>query len=280
MFTIGFSIGQFGKFCLNIGVAALAVVPATAQEWTPLKSSEFGSELFQKWVPVPNGDSGAPRQGWLGTADGFFTREAHILGTYTDQRGADGYVAVGRFNYPLSRRFWAGFELPFYQQQGGVTGVGDGLLTTQLFLVETKNVSINTGVGWRLPWGRDALGNGFFSAQPQLNWWTDIGAGFSFRGRIGYTFATQRQPSSFNLNATIGQTITAHSKAPFGDLSWYVAGNWNEPTGNQPTFVSITPGLRTHLGKNLFLLGGVEIPVANTRQFFRERFTIQFVQGF
>lgn len=262
------------------GLLASAAVPVAAQEWTPLSGSNFGAELTSKYISVPNGDSGAPRQGWLGTADGFFTREGHIAFNYFDGRANDAQEAIARFNYPLSRRLWIGVEQPFYQQAAGVTGVGDGTITTQVMLAETKNLSINAGVGWRLPWGRERLGNGFFAAQPQINLWSDVGAGFSLRGRVAYTFASEGRPSSFNLNATIGQTITAHDQAPFGDLSWYVAGNWNEPNNGAPTFVSVTPGMRTHLGKNLFLLGGVEIPVANSRAFYRERFTIQFVQGF
>jgi hypothetical protein len=261
-------------------LAAVFATPLSAEEWEPLTLSHFGKELTSKWVPVPNGESGAPRQGWLGTADGFFTREAHLAFTYTDFSNGSAQQALTRFHYPLSRRFWAGLEVPFYQQQGGVTGVGDGTLTTQFMLVETRNLSLNTGVGWRLPWGREALGNRFFSAQPQLNLWTDIGAGFSLRGRVAYTFASDGRPSSFNLNATIGQTITRHDRAPLGDLSWYVATNWSNPTDGAPNFFSITPGVRTHLGKNLFLLGGVEIPLTNARNFYRERFTIQLVQGF
>jgi hypothetical protein len=271
---------SFSPYFSVVGIALVAATPASAEEWTPLQGSDFGAEFTGKWIPVPNGDSGAPRQGWLGTADGFFTREAHIAFNYIDGQNGNAQEALARFNYPLSRRFWVGIEQPFYQQAGGVTGVGDGIVTTQLMLTETKNLSINAGVGWRLPWGREALGNRFFAAQPQVNLWSDIGAGFSLRGRIAYTFSSEGQPSSFNLNATVGQTITGHDKAPFGDLSWYIAGNWNEPDNGSPTFVSVTPGLRTHLGKNLFLLGGIEIPLANRRDFYRERFTVQFVQGF
>jgi hypothetical protein len=38
--------------------------------------------------------------------------------------------------------------------------------------------------------------------------------------------------------------------------------------------------MRTHLGGNLFLLAGIEIPLTNTSTFFREGFTVQLVQGF
>lgn len=68
-------------------------------------------------------------------------------------------------------------------------------------------------------------------------------------------------------------------RAPLGDLTWHVAGNWRE-FENGPTFLSVTPGVRTHLGGKLFLLGGIEIPVTNSNRFYREAFTVQLVQGF
>lgn len=248
-------------------------------EWTPLGSEPFGSELFAKWVPVPNGESGAPRQGWLGTADGFFTREAHLAYTYVDARGEDFHQGLARFHHPLSRRLWAGLEVPFYQDSGGDSDFGDITLNTQVMLAETRNLSLNAGVGWRLPTGSESFGNSIFAAQPQLNLFTDIGGGFSLRGRVAYDFPDSGAPESFILNGAIGQTVTDHDRAPLGDLTWYVASTWRE-FQDGPTFVSITPGMRTHLGGNLFLLAGIEIPLANTSQFFREGFTVQLVKGF
>lgn len=266
-------------------LSALALAPGLAQaqdappEWTPLEFNNFGSELTEKWVPVPNGDSGAPRQGWLATADGFFTREFHLNYTYVDAAGADLHQGLARFHYPFTRRLWAGIELPFYQNVGGDEDVGDATLTTQVMLKETRNVSLNAGVGWRLPIGSESFGNGVFAATPQLNLWTDVGSGFSMRGRVAYEITDSGRPDSFILNATVGQTFTPHDDAPLGDLTWYVAGNWREPTEGS-TFVSVTPGVRTHLGGNLFLLAGIEIPVVNSNNFFREAFNLQFVQGF
>jgi hypothetical protein len=247
--------------------------------WTPLGAEPFGRELFAKWVPVSNGTSGAPRQGWLGAADGFFTREVHLAYTYLDAPGDDLHQSLARFHLPFTRRLWAGLEVPFYQDRGGNSDFGDITLNTQLMLVEKRNISLNAGVGWRLPTGSDSFGNGVFAAQPQLNLFTDIGGGFSFRGRVAYDFPNSGVPESFILNGAIGQTITQHDQAPLGDLTWYVASTWRE-FSNGPTFVSVTPGLRTHLGWNLFLLAGIEIPLTNTSQFFREGFTVQLVQGF
>lgn len=259
--------------------SAAAQEDAAVGEWTPLGSEPFGEELFAQWVPVPNGESGAPRQGWLGTADGFFTREAHLAYTYVSANGDDFHQGLARFHLPLSRRLWAGLEVPFYQNSGGESDFGDITLNTQVMLAETRNLSLNAGVGWRLPTGSDNFGNEVFAVQPQLNLFTDIGGAFSLRGRVAYDFPDSGVPESFILNGAIGQTVTDHERAAIGDLTWYVAGTWRE-FQDGPTFVSVTPGLRTHLGGNLFLLAGIEIPVTNTTQFFREGFTVQLVQGF
>ena len=37
--------------------------------------------------------------------------------------------------------------------------------------------------------------------------------------------------------------------------------------GPTTTVVTLTPGLRTHLGANFYLLAGVEVPVTNTKTF-------------
>lgn len=274
---------------VNPVAVAAAASAAAAQDsedlggWTPLGSEPFGQELFAKWIPVPNGDSGAPRQGWLGTADGFFTREVHLAYTYVDagDGGDDLHQGLARFHYPFTRRLWAGLEVPFYQDSGGDSDFGDITLTTQVMLIEKRNISINAGVGWRLPTGSDSFGNGVFSPQPQVNLFTDLGSGFSLRGRVAYDFPDGGRPESFVLNGALGQTLTEHSKAPFGDLTWYVASTWREFQGrNGSTYVSITPGMRTHVGGNLFLLAGIEIPLRDSSQFFKEAVTFQLVKGF
>lgn len=269
--------------CADAALAQDAPPPPAepASEWTPLDSAKFGEELGSKWIPVPNGDSGAPRHGWLATADGFFTREVHLAANYTEARGPDSWGVLGRFHYPFTRRLWAGIEVPFYQNSGRSGNFGDVTLTTQVMLVEKRNLSINGGVGWRLPTGSIRQGNNVFAAQPQLNIWTDVGRGFSLRGRVAYEFANRNQPDNFVLNAAVGQTITPHSRAPFGDLTWYVSANWRQPIrGVGNSFVSITPGMRTHVGNNLFLLAGVEFPVTNVANSFSQRYIVQLVQGF
>lgn len=259
-------------------------LPVAAQDggWTPLEPGF--SSTGDPYISVPNGSSGAPRQGWLNTADGFFTREAHLAYSFTEARAADTNEVLARFNYPLTRRLWIGTELPFYRNVDPVvgrsrSGVGDATVSAQFMIAETQNLSLNAGVGIQVPLGDGQVGGGVFAAVPQINLWTDLGSGFSFRGRVAYAFPDSRVSESLRVNAAIGQTSSPHDAAPFGDATWYLSANWVEPA-NGRSFVSITPGMRTHVGGNLFFLAGIEFPLTDTRNSFRQRFIVQLVQGF
>ena len=73
--------------------------------------------------------------------------------------------------------------------------------------------------------------------------------------------------STFIGNLAFGYYRTPHDLTPFGDLVVYLATNLNQPTdqrGNHHTTVTLTPGFRTHLGGNWYLLRGVEVPVTSS----------------
>jgi hypothetical protein len=53
-----------------------------------------------------------------------------------------------------------------------------------------------------------------------------------------------------------------------GWLNAFVSANLNQPIddrGSKDTVLTLTPGFRTHLGANWYLLGGVEVPVTARR---------------
>lgn len=270
-----FTAMLFMAYCFG---SVATQVHAQQGDWTPLDRRRLGSELVEPWIMVPDGSSGAPRQGWLNTADGFFTREAHLAYDWTQVDGADAHRGLTRVHYPLSRRLWAGLEVPFIQSSGGNSGLGDIILTTQLMLAETRNLSVNAGAGFELPTGERALGGGVLGATPQVNLWADVGAGAAVRGRVAYAFRDSDGDDGFVANLALGQTITRPEAAPFGQFTYYLAANLFEPDSGA-TFVSLTPGVRTRVAGNLFFLAGVEIPVANTRGDFDQRVIGQLVYG-
>lgn len=263
----------------SVALALAAAMPARAQtaEWTPLRSDRFLSELTEAWIPVPDGSSGTPRQGWLATADGFFTREAHLAWSYTDAEDNRGFQFLGRFNYPLSRRFWVGLEVPFYEDFGQDNGFGDITVTTLAMLHETRDTSINAGIGWRIPTGE---GDSDFAITPQVNFFTDIGNAIALRGGVSYLADFGGSSDAVRLNLAIGKTFTPHEETPFGDFTTYLALNWTLPADGGTTSFTITPGVRAHLFGNLFMLAGVEFELLNREDSFNERYILQFVKGF
>ena len=90
------------------------------------------------------------------------------------------------------------------------------------------------------------------------------GAGFA----LPYT-ASDRTRQEFIANLAAGYYFTPHNLTPFGDLVFYVSGNLRQPidSGPKDTVFTLTPGFRTHLGANWYLLGGVEVPVTSPKAF-------------
>jgi hypothetical protein len=136
----------------------------------------------------------------------------------------------------------------------------------------------------RVPTGQTSTGSDRTVMIPYVAFYKDLWAGFSVRGAVGAEVPVDRNPNqritTLTQSLAIGQTITSHDTPLFGDFTYYVCANVREDlnTGNT-TFLSFTPGVRTHLGRDWFLLAGVEFPVTSN-QGFRERFTVVLVKGF
>jgi hypothetical protein len=76
--------------------------------------------------------------------------------------------------------------------------------------------------------------------------------------------------TTFLANLSAGYYFTPHDLTPLGDLVWYVATNLGQVTdesGPATTTLTFTPGFRTHLGRNWYLLGGFEVPATNPQPF-------------
>lgn len=265
-----------------LAAALLTSTVAAAQEeadWRPLDPDRFAEELTEPWIPVPDGESGAPRQGWLNTTDGFFTREVHLAYDWSDDR-PDGDLerGIARFHYPLSRRLWVGIEAPFVQSLDGESGFGNVTATGQVMLAETRNFSLNAGAGVELDTADDDFQGGF-GVVPQVNFWRDVGAGVSVRGRLAYALRDDEGQDGLIANFAAGQTVTPPENAPFGQFTYYLSANLFEPE-NGDTFFSLTPGIRTRLVGNLFFLAGVEFPLTDRDDSFDHRLIGQFVWGF
>ena len=64
----------------------------------------------------------------------------------------------------------------------------------------------------------------------------------------------------------IGNTLTDHDVRFFGDFTLYVSAVADTPLSQgQRTSVTLTPGLRTHLGRDWYFLAGLPTPLTSAR---------------
>ena len=275
------------KSLLFVLIVTVGLFVGTAQgEWQPIKIDTFSEDAGDEWIAPPNGSSGAPRQGWLGTVDGFFTQEWHVAYAWLGEKPTDAHAGIFRFNMPLTKRFWMGWEVPFLVNIGNKSEFGDATVTFKAMLHEEQDLSINAGVGLRIPTGNNVTGNDRAGVTPQINIWSDIGGGWSLRGGVSVDFFPESNSpaprSALKANLAIGHTITPHEDAPLGDFTYYAALNFVQQLGgdaNDTGFLSVFPGIRTHLGDALFFLTGLEIPVSNPNGF-DQQLVVQIVKGF
>jgi hypothetical protein len=260
--------------------------------WRPLCLETLFTEGWDEpFSAAPLGSGGAPRHGWLNTVDGWFTREWHAGYFYTDEQtdGSNAHVGIFQYQTPLGRRLWVGIDVPFVVAVDGDGGAadaedfGDLMVTPKIKLYDQRDISVTAELGIRIPTGTDVTGGDRTALNPRINVWTDIGCGWSLRGGVGVNVATESSVSPDSVwfsNLAIGRTITAHEDAPLGDFTYYLSMNVVDETGSDGhTFVSMTPGMRTHLGDNVFFLAGYEVPVAGPTPF-DQRLLFLIVRGF
>jgi hypothetical protein len=252
-------------------------------KWQDLKYTNLFSEGWNKpWASPPNGSGGAPRQGWLNAYDGVFYRLG--IAVFGWQHGAnnnDGYTG-NLVNYtPLNQRFEIQTDIPMVSNRGGgseaQTNFGDLKITPRVILSESKDVTQSFNLTFRAPTGNSFNGNNVASITPQYQFWANAWKGLVVRGGAGFTIPYSGDISktgartTFDANLAVGYYMTPHDFTPFGDMVWYVSTNVSQPIDNRAknsgTFVSLTPGFRTHVGQNWYLLGAVEVPVTNPQPF-------------
>ncbi|MEM9794975.1 MAG: hypothetical protein AAF919_00700 [Pseudomonadota bacterium] len=271
------------RICLAL--LTFAVAPAAMAEdavpWEPLRFGTIAQDFAAPWAPPPDGSSGAPRQGWLGVQDGFFTREWHLAYDNTEiEDGEDRQTALFRYNRPLTRRFWFGAEVPFIVDEGGETDFGDVTVTTQIMLRETRDLSLNWSNALRLPTGEAETGGDLWAFDTGLNLWTDLGAGISARGAIGYG-SDEGGNGIARVSAALGQTINPRRIGLGGQFTYSVAASYVDPEDGDD-LTTLTPALRMRLARApIFGLLGVEMPVGGAGEdSFEQRVILQIVRGF
>lgn len=271
--------GFFGA----IGESLFGDVYGDPSRWRELSLSNFFTEGWDRaWVSPPPGGGGAPRQGWLNSFDGVFYRLG--VGTYGY---AHNFLDNGHQNsgllqlyLPLDQRFEFRLDFPVVSNRGATgtdyeTNFGDLQIVPRFILSESQNFTQSFNVAFRVPTGKTENVNGAAAITPTYEFWTNWWQGLVLRGGVGFFIPYGHQSidevgarPSFIANLAAGYYFTPHNATPFGDLVFYLSTNLVQTVeGPIKNTVSLTPGMRTHLGDNFYLLLGVEVPVTHTKAF-------------
>ena len=259
-------------------------VYAEPSKWRELSVSDFFSEGWQDaWVSPPPGGGGAPRQGWLNSFDGVFYRLGVASYGYAHDFLENGNQHSGllQFYLPLNQRLEFRIDLPVAISNRGATGTdyetnfGDLQIVPRFLLSETRDVTQSFNVAFRAPTGSTSNVNGVAAITPTYEVWANWWKGLVLRGGVGFFVPYGHQSidevgarASFIANVAAGYYFTQHDAAPFGDFVLYLSTNVLQTVdGPSTNTVTLTPGFRTYLGANLYLLGGVEVPVTHTKPF-------------
>jgi hypothetical protein len=256
--------------------------------WKPLPASTFFSEGWDEpWAGGPNGQGGegAPRQGWLNSAEGVFYRLGIATVGYKDDTG-NGSVWTSSISVftPLNRRFELRWDIPLvYSSRGLAPGSPyeitspDFQLAPRFAISETENSAQSFDITFRMPTGDGYNGQGQAAVTPFYNFWVNPWQGLVIRGGTGFgvpygdqSVNVQNARSTFLGNLAIGYYFTEHDVTPIGDTVWYVATNLTQAIdhrGPNTTTLTFTPGFRIHMGRDWYLLGGTEVPVTNPEPF-------------
>jgi hypothetical protein len=258
-------------------------VYATPSKWQPLSAGSFFTEGWNRpWASPPAGEGGAPRQGWLNAFDGVFYRLGLVTGSFAQnfRDNGDQYGGLLQLYTPFNARFELRLDIPFIvssREESGSdyhTNFGDIQIVPRFLISESRNFTQSFGMAFRIPSGSESNGNGFAAGTPTWEFWWNPWSKLVLRGGGGFSIPFSDRSTisdAFIANLAAGYYFTPHDFTPLGDLVWYLSANLSQPMdsrgGTTDTFVSLTPGFRTHLGKDWYLLGGVEVPVTHSKPF-------------
>ena len=264
-------------------------------EWHPLSLDSLFSEGWDEpWVGPPRGSGGAPRQGWINAADGDSYRLAYVTYGFRRVHHSTATAQLGQFTLyaPLSRRLALITSVPFFQQNlslgsgqpflggngsggGGLripkgrSGFGDLTVAPRVMLVDTRDFSAVGQLAATVPTGQSS-GDGRSSLTPSVQFWSNPFSGFGLRGGIGSNVPLNRKAGGPSLlgQFAAGYTFTDHDVPVFGDFTLYLSTVVSvDVESASKTAASLSPGLRTHLGGDYYLLAAVELPVTGSHTF-------------
>jgi hypothetical protein len=256
--------------------------------WRPLSISTFLSEgWLEAWVPSPNGSGGAPRQGWINAMDGNIYRLWFFTFAQAFNSGPKGNAYLGSYTLltPLNRRLELIINVPFVLRNNAVSGLpivdpnnpaktttkshngfGDVSFTPRFLLHETKDFSLTAEMAVLTPTGTQPLAGNTTTLVPAFGFWNNPVGGWAIRGGLGLGIPMNGSGDYLVSQFAIGNTFTDHNVPLFGDFTCYLSAVVNTPLGGaSPTSMTLTPGMRSHLGNDWYFLAGLPVPVTSQR---------------
>jgi hypothetical protein len=132
-------------------------------------------------------------------------------------------------------------------------------------LHDTKDVSLTAELAVSTPTGHPPLARKS-SLTPAVGFWTDFADGWVIRGGIGDLIPTRGDGNTLISQLAVGQTLTKHDVPLLGDFTYYLSAVVSTPLPDGGhTSVTLTPGLRTHLGRDWYFLAGLPTPLTKAR---------------
>jgi len=256
--------------------------------WRPLPLGTFFSEGWHEaWVPSPSGSGGAPRQGWINAQDGNLYRLWFFTFAQGFNQAPKGNAYLGAYTIftPLNRRLVLITSIPFVLRNNAVTGLpfidpnrpvvpsphsysgfGDISFTPRVLLHETKDCSFTAELAVVTPTGTQPLAGNTTTLIPAFGFWNNFAGGWVIRGGTGLAIPMNGSGDDLINQLAIGQTLTSHDVPLFGDFTYYLSTVVNTSLANgHQTSVTLTPGMRTHLGRDWYFLAGLPTPVTKDR---------------
>jgi hypothetical protein len=255
--------------------------------WRPLTLSTFFCQGWSEaWVPSPNGSGGAPRQGWINAVAGNLYRGWFFTFAYGANAPPRSNAYLGSYTLmtPLSRRLMLITNIPFVLRnnaESGLpiisppgqtvatsrshTGFGDISFTPRVMLHDTKDFSLTAELAVLTPTGHPPLARKS-ALTPAVGFWNNLAGGWVIRGGIGDLIPTQGGGNTLISQFAVGQTLTGHEVPMLGDFTYYLSTVVNIPVlRGEQTSATLTPGLRTHLGRDWYFLAGLPTPLTKAR---------------
>lgn len=272
--------------------------------WRPLSLSTLFSEGWDEaWVPSPSGSGGAPRQAWINAAFGTLPRAYFFTFSqgFNEAPKGNGYLGAYTLVTPFNRRLELVTNVPFVLRNNVETGLpfiappppappppppplprigppgpplttrsntgfGDISFTPRVLLHETRDFSLTAELAVSTPTGTRPLAGNRTALTPNVSFWHNIAGRVVVRGGVGVLFPTDGSGDELIGQLAVGQTLTDHDVPFFGDFTYYLSAVLNTPLSDSDlTRVTLTPGVRTHLGHDWYLVAGLPTPVTKQR---------------